>query len=120
MSYPRGLAYNSAGDLFVADMGSGNIYKFTPGGVKSTFASGLDNPDGLAFNSAGDLFVADSYNIYEYTPSGARRTFASGVEPLDLAFNSAGDLFETDNNDSFMNTHRAAHVAPLPLGFPAA
>ena len=38
---PVGLAFNSAGDLFVADFGSGNIYEFTPGGAQSTFASGL-------------------------------------------------------------------------------
>ena len=39
---PYGLAFNSAGNLFVADYGSGNIYEFTPGGVRSTFASGLN------------------------------------------------------------------------------
>ena len=38
---PDGLAFNSAGDLFAADIGSGNIYEFTPGGAQSTFASGL-------------------------------------------------------------------------------
>ena len=59
LNYPAGLAFNSAGNLFVADIGSGNIYEFTPGGVQSTFASGLNTPEGLAFNSAGNLFVAD-------------------------------------------------------------
>ena len=55
--------------------GSGNIYEFTPGGVQSTFASGLCDPYGLAFNSAGDLFEADygSGNIYEFTPGGAAK-----------------------------------------------
>ena len=57
-----GLAFNSAGNLFVAnwpEFPPGNIYEFTPGGAQSTFASGLNNPAGLAFNSAGDLFEAD-------------------------------------------------------------
>ena len=31
-----------AQNLFVSDVG-GNIYQFTPGGVQSTFASGLNN-----------------------------------------------------------------------------
>jgi hypothetical protein len=31
--------------------GSGHIYEFTPGGVQSTFASGLDGPTFLAFQS---------------------------------------------------------------------
>jgi hypothetical protein len=36
-----------------------NIIEITPGGVESTFASGLNSPYGLAFNSAGDLFESD-------------------------------------------------------------
>jgi hypothetical protein len=47
--HPFGLAFNSTGDLFEADYGSGNIYEFIPGGVQSTFASGLGKLTGLAF-----------------------------------------------------------------------
>ena len=44
----------------------GNIYKFTPGGTRSTFASGLTDPIGLGFDGAGNLFEADwgCGNIY--------------------------------------------------------
>jgi hypothetical protein len=102
--YPYGLAFNSAGDLFVAntadDAGGGSSYngyitKITPAGVQSTFYSGVD-AKGLAFNSAGDLFEADykSGNIYEYTPAGVQSTFASGfITPCAMAFNNLGDLF---------------------------
>jgi hypothetical protein len=56
--------------------------EFTPGGVESTFASGLNGPVGLAFNDAGDLFEADnaSGEICEFTPGGARSTVATGLE----------------------------------------
>ena len=73
----------------MADQFSGNIYEFTPGGTRSTFASGLSYPVGLAFNSAGNLFEADydSGNIYEFTPGDTRSTFASGLDlPAYLAF----------------------------------
>lgn len=75
---------------------SGNIYEYTPGGVQSTFASGLSFPYGLAFNSAGNLFVSSGDgNIYEYTPDGTQSAFASVFpeRPVGLAFDSAGDLF---------------------------
>ena len=55
---PSGLAFDSAGNLFVADAVSGAVYKFTPAGVRTTFASGLSYPNGLAFDRAGNLFVA--------------------------------------------------------------
>src|SRR5690242_13454480 len=88
-----------AQNLFVAGGYDGTIYEYTPGGVQSTFATGLSG-GGLAFNSAGNLFETDtgSGSIYEYTPGGARSTFASGLNyPGGLAFNSAGDLFVADN-----------------------
>jgi glucose/arabinose dehydrogenase len=104
MANPYGLAFNSAGDLFIGNSDNndnsggtegGNITEITPSGTQTTFASGVD-PQGLAFNSAGDLFEADydSGNIYEYTPNGVKSTYATGFSlPLGLAFNSAGDLF---------------------------
>ena len=78
-----------AQNLFETDLHSGNIYEYTPGGARSTFASGLDEPYGLAFNSAGDLFAAawGSGNITEITPGGVQSTFASGLDyPTGLAF----------------------------------
>ena len=88
---PCDMAFDSAGNLFVADQNSGKIYEITPGGAMSTFASGLALPTGLAFDSAGNLFVADNGNgnIYKFTPGGARSTFASGLNgPTHLAFQS--------------------------------
>src|SRR3989442_1188369 len=82
-----------AQNLFEADFGSGQINKFTPGGVQSSFASGLNGPIGLAFDSAGNLFEADvdTGNIYKFTPGGAQSTFASGLNnPYGLAFDTAG------------------------------
>jgi hypothetical protein len=99
LSVAAQFTYAAPGDLYASDYFSGNIYEFTPGGTRSTFASGLSNPVGLAFNSAGNLFEGDqaSGNIYEFTPGGARSTFASGLNfPDGLAFNSAGNLFEGD------------------------
>src|SRR5206468_4471851 len=88
----------SAQNLFATDYLS--IDEFTPNGVQSTFASGLNNPLGLTFDKAGNLFVADTGTstgtgaVYKFTPSGARTTFAtvqSGA--YGLAFDRAGNLF---------------------------
>ena len=91
----EGLAFNSAGILFVTTMGSsgtggtGNIYTFTTNGAQSSFASGLKWPVGMVFNSAGILFEANraSGNIYTFTTNGVQSTFVSGLsDPFGLAF----------------------------------
>ena len=102
---PSGLAFDSKGNLFVADSafaagaGSGKIYEVAPNGTRTIFASGLNKPFGLAFDRNGDLFVADSGsgNIFEFPAGGAVSTFASGLStPAGLAFDSVGNLFESD------------------------
>jgi sugar lactone lactonase YvrE len=60
-------------DLFMSDPEGGNIYRFTPSGTRSTFATGLNYPGSLAFDSNGNLFVTDGVSnavIYKYTPDG--------------------------------------------------
>jgi sugar lactone lactonase YvrE len=38
---PRGVAVDASGNLFVAELGAGDILKFTPNGTRSVFASGF-------------------------------------------------------------------------------
>ena len=54
LSVAAQLAYAIPGDLYESDyrtgiFSSGYIFEFTPGGTRSTFASGLNGPLGLAF-----------------------------------------------------------------------
>ena len=43
LNRPLGLAFDASGNLFEADAGSGRIYKITPGGVVTPFATGLNH-----------------------------------------------------------------------------
>src|SRR5207237_6774109 len=74
-------ALPSAGDLFVAGYGDGVIWKFTSTGVKTTFATGLNQPTGLAFDRNANLFVANTANgeILKFTSTGEQSVFASGL-----------------------------------------
>ena len=89
-----------------APIGDLKVYKFTPGGARTTFASRLNGPVSLAFDSAGNIFVGDEdqFNglpntIYKFTPSGVRSTFASGLAGF-LAFRKPTARPATDfNND---------------------
>jgi sugar lactone lactonase YvrE len=95
--YPEGLAFDTAGNLFVADTNNSQILKFAPDGTKSTFASGLRAPFGLAFDSSGNLFVSDKDTIFKFARDGTKTVFASGLnQPAGLAFDRQGNLFEAD------------------------
>jgi DNA-binding beta-propeller fold protein YncE len=104
-----GLAFDSAGNLFAADVTGQTIYKFTPDGTRSifvgpeAFTNAETGPIGLAFDHFGNLFVSTlvfPYNndrILKFTPHGVKRTFASGLpSPRGLIFDSAGKLFVAD------------------------
>src|SRR6266516_3964830 len=95
-THARHQAFDGKGNLFVADY-SGTISKYTPGGKKSTFASGV-TPDELIFDHSGNLFGLDRGDgaIFKFTPDGKKSTFASQLVPHAVALDSAGNLFASD------------------------
>jgi hypothetical protein len=93
------IAYGAVGDLYEADFGSGNVFRFTPAGARTTFATGLGSPAGLAFDPEGNLFVANNSgnSIIKITPAGTKSTFATDLSiPFGLAFDINGNLYEAD------------------------
>ena len=84
---PAGLAFDASGNLFVTTLNNrpdDAILMFTPTGMESTFATGLNNPHGMAFDASGNLFVAETIrdaggDILEFTTGGQRIVFASGI-----------------------------------------
>jgi sugar lactone lactonase YvrE len=90
---PQGVAVDSAGNVYVADVGSDTIRKVTPAGVVTTLAglagspgsadgtgsaAQFNGPAGVAVDSAGNVYVADTGNstIRKVTPAGGVTTLA--------------------------------------------
>ncbi|MBV8132242.1 MAG: NHL repeat-containing protein [Alphaproteobacteria bacterium] len=119
---PTGLAFDAAGDLYVANTAGNSVRKFSPPGVDlGNFATtGLNFPQGLAFDGTGNLYVANSGNdtVRKFSPTGIDLgNFATtGLNSPDgLAFDSAGNLYVT-NADNTVNTIRKFSPAGVDLG----
>jgi hypothetical protein len=132
LSAPSSLAFDAAGNLYIANFAGGTIMQVTPGGAVNTFASGFISPSGLAFDASGNLYVADfgANTVSEVTPGGMVSTFATGFSsPFGLAFDAAGNLYvanQTSNTVSqvtpggSVNTFASGFNSPEGLAFDAA
>ena len=110
---PTGVAVDSAGNLYIADMGNDSIRKVS-NGVITTVASGLAGPWGIAVDSAGNLYISGEDNRIRKVSNGVITTVAGNgtggfsgdngpatsaelYSPMGVAVDSAGNLYIADN-----------------------
>ena len=61
-SYPRGLAADAAGNIYIADSQNNRIRKLDTNNNVTTVASGFSQPAAVAVGDGGQLWVADTLN----------------------------------------------------------
>jgi len=88
LNQPYGLAIDSAGNVYVADLGNSRVRRIAPGGTITTVAGGgtaapmagfratevrLQQPRNLALDAAGNLYISDfaAHRVYRLAPGGA-------------------------------------------------
>ena len=123
LNKPVGLAFDSRGNLWAAEGGTGGngdgaIDKFDSTGNRSIFASGFNSLQSLAFDSSGNLYVSSYWDdtIEKFDSSGNRSIFATGLyRPEGLAFDSSGYLYLADEvSRRLKNLIRAETRPPSP------
>ena len=120
---PRGVAVDSAGNVYVTEYGNHTIRMVTPGGVVTTLAglagsfgssdgtgsaARFNCPAGVGVDSAGNVYVADSVNhtIRMVTPGGVVTTLVG----------LAGSLGSSDGTGSAARFHYPSGVAVNSAG----
>ena len=129
LAEPEGIAFDSQGNLYIADGFNHRVRRVSPDGVITTIAgngqrafsgdggpareASLAGPKGLGFDAAGNLYIADAENdrIRRVDANGNIATVAGGGEevaesgmiaaaaltaPHAVAFDSAGNLYIAD------------------------
>jgi sugar lactone lactonase YvrE len=106
--YPKGIAVDHSGNIYIAEMGGSNIRKIDtamnvttlagPSNLQGGFADGTGSaamfaaPVGLCIDQSGNLYVGDQFNykVRKVSPTGVVTTFAG------VAYNSYPNLGATD------------------------
>ncbi|HWD98631.1 MAG TPA: IPT/TIG domain-containing protein [Bryobacteraceae bacterium] len=118
--FPAGLAFDSSGNLYIADYGSSTVRKVdTKGNISIVAGTGsfgdsgdggsaakaaLGYPYSIAFDQSGNLFIADTSNnnIRKVDTSGNISTYISNIMPENIAIDATGAIYFVDGVTSYV------------------
>ncbi|OEK02874.1 hypothetical protein BFP97_15670 [Roseivirga sp. 4D4] len=106
-----GLEVDNEGNIYCADFGQSLnsppgtlVYKITPNGEASIFATGLVGASGNTFNADGTLLYQSNIQggrVSTINSSGQVTTFVSGMSsPVGVVFDSEGNLYVANCGDN--------------------
>lgn len=114
LQFPEGPAFDKAGNLYVVEIGGGQVSKITPDGAVSVFAKTGGGPNGANFGPDGNLYVCNNGGfpgqgrerepgrVERITPDGEVSVLISEIDgrplasPNDLGFDAQGNFYFTD------------------------
>ncbi len=98
-----GMDVDAEGNIYMGDFGAAlgsapgtRVYKITPEGQVSVFASGLVGASGNDFDNEGNLYQSSIQGgiVSKITPDGVVSTFASGFSgPVGIAFDGESNFY---------------------------
>jgi uncharacterized protein (TIGR03437 family) len=141
----EGLAFDAAGNLYVADASAHRVRRIAPTGIITTVAgngqrgfsgdggsataASLSNPYGLATDPTGNLYIADLGNsrVRHVSPDGRIRTVAGGTgqalkSPRNVAVAGDGALLISDYDGQRvyrLSRDGMLNAVPLAVSYPA-
>lgn len=100
-SAPTGIAFDSSGNIWVANRDSNNVTELSStGSTLNTFATGGTTTRGIAIDTSGNLWVTSGGTnaVKELSSSGSvLGTFTVGSSPRNLAIDASGNVWVCNN-----------------------
>ena len=105
LARPIDIDFDNAGNLYVSTFNNLGLYKVTPQGVATRFATVSDGPSGVVLNrSIGNIYVShygagfpgNGNSIYVVDSTGQSNIFVQGnglVAPVSLAIDENGNIY---------------------------
>jgi len=127
LSYPRGLAVDAKGNLYVANSGGNDILVYNPNygqTTAKTITQNISNPSGVAFDPQGNLWVSNygtsnggaNGSVAEYT-NGKQNTNASITSgilgPNAIAVDGLGNVW-VENDYTNVTVYAPSYVYTQP------
>lgn len=83
LNRPCRMAFDEHGELFIAEIITGEIRRVTPTGTVTLFHSGLADYRGIVFDAFGDLLLSDRTDdkVHRISPQGTATVFADVLDP---------------------------------------
>jgi hypothetical protein len=100
-------------NLYVTDHDAGTIVKITPNGVRTTVATGLNQPNGVAEDAEGNLYVSEAGagRVDKINPAKVKTVIIKKLHaPSRVAVDAQGDVFVADTGDGTV-VERPVHGA---------
>jgi len=133
LNAPAAVAVDSAGNLYIADLGNNRIRKVSASGTVTTIAgtgnngySGdgglataaqINEAQGVAVDGSGNVYIADTgNNAIRLVSGGTISTIARIANPVGLATDSLGDLYVTDGGSQVYKIYPFSPVIVLTIG----
>ncbi len=96
------FVFDNLGNMFILKDVSGEIYKRTPDGTMSVYASGVNAPEGITIDPIGNLYVISSYRtLYKVDFNGQVTILNQNAEnnfisPRGIQYSNDGNVYIAD------------------------
>lgn len=116
---PAAVAFDYAGNLYAADLGSEAILRVASGSTTPETWAYVSKPMGICLDSGGSLYAAsnDSNLIYRIAPSGASTVFARIPSPAGVMLDEQGYMYvASDDQQQIYRISSLGDVRPYAYG----